>query len=204
MKVLSKQCIVGALLSVALCGVARAGGFHLDVGLSYANGIQQASDKVFDLYEQAGFNVHDRYVVPVGVTVSPYYEFDMGLGVGLSLGPTSFIFVHEEFPGGNDEDKSSAIIPIGADVRYTFLRDKSVSPYLRVGVRYPIITGDFLDSSRPGPFGAVGVEIWRKKAVGFGFEIGYDASEVTVKGPTSSPTKNVTFAGFMVSAFAVF
>jgi hypothetical protein len=94
-------------------------------------------------------------------------------------------------------------LPIGLDARYTFLRDKSVSPYLRAGFRYPLVSGDFLDNSQIGPFGAVGVEFWRNKGVGLGFEVAYDGSEIDVVG-TMGYQKTIKPNEFLISVFAVF
>src|SRR5207302_2215664 len=71
-------------------------------------------------------------------------------------------------------------------LRYTFLRDRDVSPYVKVGGRYPIAGGDNISSSsRPGPYGGVGVEFLRSKRISYGIEFGYDASQVRVKNARS-------------------
>ena len=90
-------------------------------------------------------------------------------------------------------------------MRYTFLRNCDVSPYVRLGVRYPIAGGDNLGNGRPGPYGGAGVELFRSKRIAFGVEFGYDASEVTVKGPSNFGGRSkVTFSGFTGSLFVVF
>jgi hypothetical protein len=185
--------------------VNAAGKFRIPVGLSYGQGIYDAADTVFDLYEDDGYVLDDEIIVPLGLTVSPYYEWESGIGVGLTLGPTAFIVVEEEYFGDYyyDDVNLSYIIPIGADVRYTFLRDQNISPYVKVGFRYPIAGGDNVDSSKIGAYGAVGVEFFRDKPIGVGFEIGYDSSEVTLEGP-SGVQEEVTFTGLTVSISAIF
>lgn len=200
--------VLPTLLIAGLSWSVSAGQWRFPVGLSYSQGIWDASDKIFDLYEDAGWHVDDRTIVPVGLTFSPYYEWDCGFGAGLSLGPAAFIFVDEQndyyyYHHDHDDYEVSAIVPIGADVRYTFFRDRVVSPYLRVGIRYPIVGGHNVDGSEPGPFGAVGLTWWRDKAIAMGVEFGYDASEVTVKGPDGTK-KEVTFGGFMAGVFFEF
>jgi hypothetical protein len=134
----------------------------------------------------------------------------------LSLGPTAFFNVHEDIyggpggppggPNGGHDDKFSYIVPVGADLRYTFLRYHDISPYVKVGIRYPIAGGDNLSSSsRPGPYGAVGVEFMRSRRISYGVEFGYDGSEVTVKGVgTFSQSSKVTYSGFTGSLFVLF
>ena len=198
--------IVTILIGLGLPRSVHAGEFHFSVAITYAQGINDAVDKLDDLYTAAGFTFDKDVVIPVGLSLSPYYEFDCGLGIGANVGPTSFIVIDTRtFSGGSSSHNIdvSYIIPVGADLRYTFLRDKNVSPYLRVGVRYPIVGGPNMDSSQPGPYGGIGLDLWRTKKVGMGVEVGYDASKVTVKGPTGN-TKEITFAGLTASLFVRF
>jgi hypothetical protein len=191
---------------IALQGTCKAGQFHWPLGVSFTQGIFDAVDKLDDLYTAAGYDFDRQYIVPLGLTFSPYYEFDNGLGIGLNLGPTAFIAIDNHNHGyhyHSDDTDVSYIIPIGADLRYTFLRDQDISPYARVGIRYPIVGGHNLDSSDPGAFGALGVEFWRTRKVGLGAEVGYDTSRIRVKGPDGD-TKGVTYAGFTFSVFVLF
>ena len=191
------------LIGLGLPGPIQAGQFHFPLGITYASGIDDAVNKLDDLYTAAGYSFDENVVIPIGLSFSPYYEFDSGLGIGLHAGPTSFIVIETTTGFFSSDTDVSYIIPVGADLRYTFLREKNVSPYLRVGVRYPIVGGPNLDSSEVGPFGAVGLDFWRTKKIGMGAEIGYDASQVTVKGPIGN-TKDLTFAGFTATVFVRF
>lgn len=205
MKMHDIKWIIAILIGLGLQQSTRAGSFHFPVGISYASGIQDATDKLVDFYRQDGFNV-DRIDIPIGLTLNPYYEWDSGLGVGVSVGPTAFILVDEKNYNGygysSDTTKFSYAVPVGGFVRYTLWRDRTVAPYIRAGVRYPLAGGDNLESSRVGPFGAVGVEFWRTKKVGMSIEVGYDASEIKVK--YANWSKNVTFGGFMAGLSVVF
>lgn len=198
--------VIGFCLPLTL---SAAGKFHLPVGISYAQGIWDASDTVFDLYEEAGYHLDDKYIIPVGLTFSPYYEFefggDMGLGVGVTVGPTAFISVYDEYYGDYyyDETRFSYIIPVGADVRWNFLRESTISPYVKVGFRYPIAGGDNVSGSEIGAYGAVGVEFWRNRPIGMAVEVGYDSSKVTLEGPDGTEREE-TFGGFMVTVSALF
>jgi len=200
---------IAILIGLGLQQSTRAGSFHFPVGISYASGIQDATDKLFDFYKQDNFHV-DRIDIPIGLTLNPYYEWDSGLGVGVSVGPTAFIFVDEKLYGNGyytETTKFSYAVPVGGFVRYTLWRDRTVAPYIRAGVRYPLAGGDNLESSQVGPFGAVGVEFWRTKKVGMSIEVGYDASEIKVKYTTlggDNWSKKVTFGGFMAGLSVVF
>ncbi len=94
-------------------------------------------------------------------------------------------------------------VPISIDGRFLFIADGAVSPYVRGGVSYNIASGDYVDSSSVGFLGGVGVEFLRDRAVGFGFEISYDTSEVDLD-DWKGGTESVQPRGFMVSVFAVF
>lgn len=188
--------VLVAGLALGVAGPATAGSFHFPVGFAYTQGAGEILDSL-----DATWHYDEKFVWPIGLTLSPYYEFDCGLGVGVGLGPTALVFVDDDkyfF-----KDRFSYAIPVGADVRYTFFRDKNVSPYVRVGFRYPIAGGDDIDGSQPGPFGAAGVEFLRTKKVGVGLEFAYDGSEVTTVG-LRGEKDDVTFSGFTVSIQALF
>src|SRR5256885_6167290 len=124
MNIRPNKLLLALLVGVGLQGTARAGDFYFPTGVGICSGHFEVFDKLEDLYRAAGFQLHDRTLVPVGLSFSPYYEFDCGFGVGLSLGPTAFFEVHEETFGGGggpgrfgrsttrDEDKFSYIVPI--------------------------------------------------------------------------------------------
>ena len=221
MNIRKYACLSTVLLGLSPQPAARAGDFYYPFGVGISSGHIDVFDRIEDSYRAAGFNIAHSTLVPVGLSFSPYYEFDFGLGVGLSLGPTAFFDVHEQNyggpsggpgggpgggPMGNDNNKFSYIVPVGADVRYTFLRDRVISPYAKVGIRYPIAGGDNLSSfSRPGPYGGVGVTFMHTRWMAFGVEFGYDASQVTVKGSgLFGGGSRVTYSGFTGSLFVEF
>ena len=179
--------------------------WRFPVGIAYASGIPN----VLDAIESQNFALENEFVLPVGLVFSPYAEFSFGLGVGLTVGPPSIILIDADYYDGFNSwntDYASFVIPIGADLRYAFLRKSNVSPYVRIGLRYPIIAGDFLDGSTPGFYGGVGIEFLRQKRIAFGIEAGYDSSEIEVKSETRPWLENkaVKSAEFTVSVFAVF
>ena len=185
--------LIGALACATFQPSTQAGEFHFSAGLTYVQGVNKVYDALEDLYVADGYTVGDSLVIPVGISLNPYYEFDSGLAVGLDIGPASMVGIDY----GSSVD-ISYIVPVGADVRYTFLRDKNFSPYIRAGIKYPIVGGPNVTSSELGGFGAVGVDLWRKNRVGMAIEVGYDTSKITVKGP-GSDTKSVEYPGLTAS-----
>ena len=198
----SAACLVAGLISLALATPAQAVEFRLAVGLSYVNGTYDTNDKLQETLVQQGNTVEDSLVIPVGLMLNPYVEFENGLGIGASVGPATFAVIERdgEFTGRRHRnDDIDYIVPIGAHVRYTFLRKTDISPYLRAGFHFPFVGGPQMDEGRVGAFGAIGAEFLRTKRVGFGVEASYDSSRVRfVGGRTARPN------GFMLSAFAVF
>ena len=195
MKIQKISILLGALACATVQPSAQAGEFHFSAGLTYVQGVNKVYDALKSLYTaDESYTVGDSVVIPVGISLNPYYEFGSGVAVGLDLGPASMIGIDY----GSSVD-ISYIVPVGADVRYTFLRDKNFSPYVRAGIKYPIVGGPNVTSSELGGFGAVGVDLWRTKRVGVAVEVGYDTSKVTVKGPPTSATKSVEFPGLTAS-----
>ena len=196
-----------ALHTSVLAASLETGGvkFMFPIGLTYADGTYDVNDELKDSFEANGYTITDDHVWPIGLSFNPRVEFPFGLGVGRTVGPTEFLAVDID-NGNNDDDDDVNLnfsIPVGGYVQYTLLREKTVSPYARVGVRYPITGGDYFKSGSVGPFVAVGVEFYRTKKVGFGAEVGYDWSEVKVN-TGSGGYQTVRPIGFNVSVFALF
>jgi hypothetical protein len=212
---------VASLLCAATIGFAvqssahAEGQFHFPVGICYASGIQDATDKLFDFYKSDGFDV-TRIDIPVGLTLNPYYEWNTSIGAigaGVTVGPTAFVMVDEKtvsyYGSSSDTFKFSYAVPVGGFIRYTPWPKATVAPYVRGGVKYPFAGGDNLESSQVGPFGAVGIEFWRTKRIGMSIEVGYDASEIKVKYTgqyllAGTRSQNVTFSGFTAGLSILF
>ncbi|MCD6326826.1 hypothetical protein J7M28_04655, partial [bacterium] len=109
--------------------------------------------------------------IPCGLLLQPYVEFDYGIGIGASVGPAMFIWGVTEFSD----------IPVGLDVRYTPFYDASFTPYIRAGGRYHIAWGEFVENSRPGISGGLGLEIGRGETVGMALELSYDNAWVEIE-----------------------
>lgn len=178
--------------------------FHFDLGLTYVDGAYDVNKQLKASLVDNGYTIQRDYVVPVGLSLNPRVQFGNGLGVGLSLGPTSFIGI-ERNGGFNVGQDLSYIIPVGGFVQYNFFRHHNVSPYLRGGVKYPITGGDFIKSGTIGGYGAVGVQFFNQKRVGVGLEVGYDSSRVTISaGPLDRVARKATPTGLNASLVIFF
>jgi len=165
------------LLTTLFFNHANASDWRFPVGLSYVHGFND----VVDFYESSADA--DIFAIPVGVTFHPYYNFDFGLRLGMGVGPLSAIYIQYI---GYGEDKFFLNLPLNFNIGYTILPRLNVSPYIRPGLVYHAATGDYLESSKPGFFGAFGLEFLRKKRVGFGFEIAIDKAEMEFEEPDDS------------------
>lgn len=174
----------------------RRGGFRLAVGPCFASGMGDVMDKIC---ENSGGT--EDFLFPVGLVIRPYYEFDFGLGVGLTIGPNAFFWMND---GDVSEDDFSWINPIGAFVRYAFLPKSDITPFIRGGVNYPIAGGGYLDHGNPGAVGAAGVEFTFGDGIGMSVEAGYDSSSVTIKSGPFGDEKDATYGGIIVAASVEF
>jgi hypothetical protein len=192
-------CIQVFLILLISSSYASATDWRFPFGLTYAGNFTKVVDLYKDNLEAEGYDVDTKFVLPVGLTFQPYVEFDFGLGIGAGFGPIMFITTNQ--------DKDFFNVPINMNLRYSFIPKGDISPYVRGGISYNIASGDYRDKSKPGPFGAVGVEFSRKKPVGFGFEVGYDASTITfddLNSNSTDATKDIKPIGFFASIFAIF
>lgn len=167
---------------VGIGSAASAEGFRFPVGLTYMSGWSDVVD-----FHKDVLHADADFVVPVGLSFAPYYEFACQGRLGLSLGPIGIIMMQDSYGGSSDVTYWD--VPIGADCGYSFIKDGKTSPYVRVGFRYHIANGDFVDKSTPGAAAGVGVEFFRKSPIGMGVEVGYDASEVTLRDDGHAQTK---------------
>jgi hypothetical protein len=204
-------CLVAALLGLVfptsvIAADEESGGvkFKFPVGVTYANGAYDLNDKLEDSFRANGYKITDNFVWPVGISFNPRVEFPFGLGVGAALGPTQFLDVETNGDNDFDKDNINFIVPVGAYLQYNLLRDKKVSPYARVGFRYPVTGGDYIKSGSVGAFVAAGVEFYRTEKIGFGVEAGYDWSEVKVSAGPVGGEQTVRPIGFNVSVYVLF
>ena len=187
----------------------KKGEARFAIGISYASGIYDVYDFVEDAVESGGGAI-DGFAIPVGLTLVGGYRFGFGGEILLDAGPVSILALDAESSGGESDTYWNWDVPVGLTAGYAFFANKSVSPYLRAGVRYHITDGDFADSSSPGLYVAGGVNFFSNKAVQLQLEVAYDASEVTYKTPDEWSAygiyseEEIEPGGFMVSIRAAF
>jgi hypothetical protein len=172
--------------------------WRFPVGVSYVRGLTDVRNDYRNSLEAQGYAVGTNTERPFGVSFQPYVQFDNGFGIGGALGP----YLSSQTPVAN-----FYALPVGLDIRYTFAPAADTSPYVRVGGRYNLAMGKFVEHASAGLFGAVGVEFFRKKTAGVALELAYDASTVKLKeyqDSTNYRTETVRPSGFLAGIFAVF
>ncbi len=188
--------LMTACLAASLAAAeARAGEFHVPFGITFVQGSYNVMDKL-----KQNFRVTDSFVWPVGLSLSPYYEFSSGLGIGVEAGPATFLQVQRSF----GSTSYNYIVPVGGYVRYSFLRDHDISPYVRAGMHYNFAGGDFLKAGDAGVFGMAGVEFLHRQRPRIAIEMGYDDSSVKVASGPLGLEKKATYGGFMASVLVSF
>lgn len=171
-------------------GDAYQRGWNLQVTLNYVSGLSDLTDTIekhnplFDL----------ETVIPVGVSIYPYYDFGNGLAVGSEIGPVVI----------GTGDASFYVIPVSLDVRYTFTPDARMSPFIRAGVQYAFAGGDFIDTGDVGFYAKAGVEFGHGEAFGWGFEVGYSTTAVDVLPGGGFGTEDAKPYEFTAGIFARF
>lgn len=141
---------------------AKKGETRFAIGLSYVSGMMDVGDYIEDSYESMGYSDSDVLIIPVGLSLAGGYRFASGIEIIVDAGPVSFIMVDDVT---EDETFTNIDVPVGLTAGYAFFADKSISPYLRGGVRYHFSYGDFTESSSPGLYVAGGVNFFSNKAV---------------------------------------
>ncbi len=187
-------CIFALMALFPVVTPAAAADWRFPVGLSYVSGITEVVDLYEDNLEAEGYDVDRNDGVPIGLSFNPYVELENGLGFGIGIGPTMLIA----------DDADLFVLPVRVDLRYAVMPRSEVSPYLRVGGSYPLASGDYVEQSRPGLFGGIGIEFFREKVVGFGLEAAYDSSVIEFEDVEDDSTKEIQPVKFMVSLFAIF
>jgi hypothetical protein len=185
------------MIMMGLSYSAEAGGWRTPVGLSYPAKFKDVVDIYENNLQAEGYLVYSKSYWPIGMTVQPYFEFDNGLGIGGGIGPIAFIYGDRDFLD----------FPVNLALRFAFFPKANVSPYVRAGGSYHIASGSYVKGSKPGLVGAFGIEFLRKRHVGFGIEVAYDAAEIEFekkRSRTISTRENVQPYGLIVSIFAVF
>lgn len=182
----------GATVAAMLClAMPSWADWRLPVGFSYVSGIQQIQDLYKENLNAEGYVIAESIKsLPVGLSFSPYWQFESGLAVGGMIGPAMII-------GG---DASFQNLPIGLDLRYLPFPAAATSPYLRTGVKHNLAGGDYVEKSIPGFIAGAGIEFRRNSRIGFGFEALYDSSKIRFEEVASNSVREIQPARITVTA----
>jgi len=192
-------CIQLLMVLLFVSSSVKAADWRFPLGLTYVSGFEDVVGIYEDNMEAEGYYVYSADYWPVGISFQPYAEFDSGFGIGFGIGPLMIIAGDREFSD----------IPIGVDLRYTFIPTASTTPYIRAGVRSHSASGDYVEEgSTTGFLGGFGVEFFRNRRVNMGLEISYDSSEIELEKkkryPYTSTRENIQPCGLMLSIFVIF
>jgi hypothetical protein len=178
---------------------AQADGMRFRLNFSYVSGLQDLADAYEEDIEAAEpFTEVDSTVIPVGISLFPYYQWDSGLFLGAGIGP--FIFLWAE----GDDDYTHWEIPVSFNVGYVFGPDNPVSFYVRGGPSYHFADGDFYDSSTVGVTGAIGLEFFKSSHAAMGLEASYDSAEVKIEKLATGRNEGIKTTEFSAGLFVMF
>jgi hypothetical protein len=150
-------------LAIALSLSAQTGFAGHAIGLAYSSGMQDVADWHEDnLYvDSMGF--------PIGLSYRYIHDFDLGLRMDAGFG---------WFGTGIDSDLDYSDFPFQLTVGYSFFKTNVFKPYVRGGISYHFMDGDYVeDEAGMGFLGAFGVEIGRRG--NFFAEVSIDTAEAT-------------------------
>ena len=176
---------------------AGAGEWRTSVALSYVSGFSDIVDISEDNLNAQGYLTDSADGVPAGLALRQYYQFDNGFGPGIDIGPAMMFY--------GDVDFSN--VPVSLTCRYTFNQFSSVAPYVRAGLSNNYASGDYVEDTRVGFFGALGMEFFKDSQVNMGVEAAYDSSEIEMEKYSlyrPMETENISPAEFTVSIFVIF
>lgn len=165
------------------------GGFHFQATLTYVN-----LGDLEDAIEAHNPWINVDTIWPIGLGLGAFYDFDNGLAVGVEVGPAIIA----------TGDASFWIVPVGLDVRYTFMTDSSMSPFVRAGVQQAFAGGDFIESGSLGFYAKVGLEFGHANDMSWGIEAGYSSATVDVLPGNGFATEEVEPYNFTIGVFARF
>jgi len=151
-------------------------GFQFKLKISYVPAFEDLMDAIESDIERVEDSViDDSWFFPVGISLYPRYQWDMGLYLGGGVGPLMFIFA-----SGFEDDYFHWQVPVSLYLGYMLFDDGPVSVYVQAGPSYHIAGGDFYDGSNVGLTASVGVEFFRSSHFAMGIEGTYDGAEVKI------------------------
>jgi hypothetical protein len=185
------------LLTLFLGSAAQAGDIKFPVGPTIIIGF----NKVAQLYEDnSGGEM--SFLIPIGASFHPYYQFDFGLRIGMGIGPLAVILGDVNFYN----------VPVNMHVGYSFIPKANMSPYIKTGIMINLGGGDYVTGRTLGLYAALGMELMRRRMIGFGFEVAYSSAAVEFEesiwdwdlGVGTTGSKLIKPNEVMISFFVIF
>lgn len=195
-----KDLCVFVLAMGCLVNAAHAGKMRYQINLSYVEGLNDLADLYEDNWELEqlddgyDFASADIFVWPVGLSFSPFYQWDNGLRAGIGVGPLVLMF----------GDVEHFEVPLSVRAGYTVNPSDPVSFYVFGGPSYHAAGGDYVDSSDLGFVVGAGVELIKKDNLSFGIEASYDSAEVKIDDIRRGGTEGIKTTEFSVGLFILF
>jgi hypothetical protein len=147
---------------------AQADDWTVGPGVAYVSNIEHVLDIYQEDVKAQGKTVDVDKALPVGISFDADYQMDTGLRVGIGVGP------YYRLSG----DVKHFELPLSGTVGYLFLPDENVSPYIKGGIIYHVASGDFYESSTPGPLIAGGIDFARRSHLSGTVQVSFDASQI--------------------------
>lgn len=176
--------------TIACFSTAHAGEWRVGPGPAGATGLND----IADLYED-NFNSTNTFyqadvdmLLPIGISVQGTYQWDSGVRLDMGLGPFFMITSDPYDDDDADVDLDHTEVLSSVTVGYTFIPSGNVSPYVRAGLAYHFVSGDYVEGSTPGLLAAAGIEFSRQSFASFAFEVAVDKSEVEFERYRRMPT----------------
>ncbi|MBF0198300.1 MAG: hypothetical protein HQL32_11340 [Planctomycetes bacterium] len=199
-RIQKKLSVVLCITSIFSLSEAAESNFkwRIPLGLTHASYFSEINDATQRKLEEETYGyVESTESLPIALFCAPYVEhMPTGLGFGAEIGPLSMVL----------GDGSYTNLPLGLNARYYPLRGNT-SPYLKLGLRKNMVSGDVIEGDSIGFCGAVGVEFNRQGAVGYGLEVGIDKSEIEITHGDnweSGQENDILDGGVTFSLFVVF
>lgn len=146
----------------------------------------------------------DLTVVPIGLAFRGKKETSFGLRTDFGAGPILLAVGATDSRLCDEADFIHFDLPIVVSVGYTLLPRSDVSPYLRAGFSYHVASGDYVEGSKPGLFGAVGVAFSRQDRFIWGLEVSVDKAAVELENYSAHTIVELETIGTVISLFFQF
>lgn len=177
------------------------------IGLSYVYGLDDLADRFEDNFvvQEVGLSGTadvDAYVLPIGITLFPYYQWSSGFLVGPAIGPFTFVLVE-----GLEDDHYYWQLPLSVNFGYVFAPNDPVSFYFRVGPSYHLANGRFVEESNVSNLGvvaAIGLEFFDSQHFRMGVEAAYDSATAEMTNERHGGTEEFKSSEFSLGLFFLF